>query len=81
MIQVLQRMLGKSIMADQPLMEAGLDSLSAMDLRVELISKLATDLPATLTYDHPTANAIIAHILSQQDSSRTQNANKVMVQL
>ena len=39
-------------------MEAGLDSLGAVELRNALASLFAVDLPATVTFDHPTAVAL-----------------------
>ena len=47
---------------DQPLMEAGLDSLGAVDLRNALSTQLSVELPSTLTFDHPTLPALAAYI-------------------
>lgn len=46
----------------QPLAEAGLDLLGALELRDSLSAKFGMELPATLTFDHPTASALAAHI-------------------
>ncbi len=46
------------VSADQPLMEAGLDSLGAAELRASVLSKFGTELPATATFDHPTTSAL-----------------------
>jgi acyl carrier protein len=43
-------------------MEAGLDSLGAVELRNALSTKFGTYLPATLTFDYPTA-AVMADFL------------------
>ena len=47
---------------DQPLMEAGLDSLGALDLRNATAAHFAVDLPATLVIDYPTLNALALYI-------------------
>lgn len=40
-------------------MDAGLDSLGAVELRSALADRFAVDLPATLVFDYPTAAALI----------------------
>ena len=50
--------LGGTLSAQQPLMEAGLDSLGAVELRNALSARFGVQLPATLVLDHPTALAI-----------------------
>ena len=43
-------------------MEAGLDSLGAVELRNALSSRLAVDLPATLILDYPTISSLAEHL-------------------
>lgn len=43
-------------------MEAGLDSLSMVELRASLESTFAIELPATSIFDHPTIRALAGHI-------------------
>ena len=60
-----QRVLGQSIVADdQPLMEAGLDSLGAVELHAELGTVFQLEMPATLTFDYPTIAALATYIVS-----------------
>lgn len=47
---------------DQPLMEAGLDSLGAVELRNALNEQFGADLSATFMFDYPTMAAMAAHI-------------------
>jgi acyl transferase domain-containing protein len=46
-----------------PLGELGLDSLLAVELRNTLAKALGAPLPATLLFDHPTIDALTAHLL------------------
>ncbi len=55
---LLARMLGAAVQPDQPLMEAGLDSLGAVELRTSLSAKFGVDLPATLVFDYPSVAAL-----------------------
>jgi len=48
---------------DKPLMEMGLDSLMALELRNVLESNLACSLPATLLFDYPSLQALVNHLL------------------
>ena len=47
----------------QPLMDAGLDSLGAVELRNTLATRFAMDLPATLTFDYPTVRALSQYLV------------------
>jgi len=47
---------------DQPLMEAGLDSIGAVELRNAVSEKYGTELQATVMFDHPTIQSL-AHYL------------------
>ena len=47
---------------DQPFMEAGLDSLGAVDLRNALEARFSISLPATAAIDYPTTAATAVYI-------------------
>ena len=49
---------GTAISADAPLMSAGLDSIGATELSTRLSSRLETELPQTLLFDHPSLRSI-----------------------
>ncbi len=65
MAEVVAGVLAGALPASQPFMEAGLDSLGAVDLRNALDARFAVSLPATATFDHPTTAAMAAFIAAE----------------
>ncbi len=63
---------GRQVPADQPLMEAGLDSLGAVDLRNALSTQFLVDLPSTVTFDYPTVPALAAYVFTLLPQEPTQ---------
>lgn len=57
-LAVARSVLGNEVALEQPLMEAGLDSLGSVELRNQLASRFAVELPATITFDYPTPAAM-----------------------
>lgn len=51
----------------QPLMEAGLDSIGAVELRNAVNTKFGIELPATATFDYPSADALARFVVQQTD--------------
>ena len=51
--------------AQQPLMEAGLDSLSSVELKNSLEAKLGAELPSTLVFDYPTMAALAGFLAAK----------------
>ena len=63
--KLVRRMLGEGVTDEEPLMEAGLDSLGAVELRSSLGHAFGIDLPATLTFDYPSIGALSKFLASQ----------------
>ena len=59
---MVRRTTGSSVDADSPLMDAGLDSLGAVELRnlLRQVSGEGVPLPSTLVFDYPSMEAIAA---------------------
>ncbi len=64
---MLEEMLGVVLTPHQSFMEAGLDSLGAMDLHKTLCASFECELPATIAFDFPNALALARYIASILD--------------
>ncbi|MGW3818685.1 SDR family NAD(P)-dependent oxidoreductase [Streptomyces sp. NPDC005046] len=54
----------ESVGPDQPLRELGMDSVTAVELRNRIGTRIGARLPATLLFDHPTVARLSAHLLT-----------------
>ena len=61
---IVSGLLGNEVPLDQPLMEAGLDSLGAAELRNSIQGHFSIEVPATVVFDHPTLSAL-SHMVSE----------------
>ena len=59
---VISSIMGQEVSPEQPLMAAGLESLSAVEVRNSLQQRLSVDLPATVIFDYPTPKALAGYI-------------------
>ena len=61
--------IGEEVKSDQPLMEAGIDSLAATELQQKLADELSVELPSTLVFDYPTVDSIIDFLMDKLDNA------------
>ncbi|MFJ9963659.1 SDR family NAD(P)-dependent oxidoreductase [Streptomyces avermitilis] len=54
----------QSVRPDQPLRELGMDSVTAVELRNRIGTRLGAKLPATLLFDHPTPSRLAEYLLT-----------------
>ncbi|MER5750156.1 SDR family NAD(P)-dependent oxidoreductase [Streptomyces sp. NPDC002088] len=54
----------ESVRPDQPLRDLGMDSVTAVELRNRIGTRIGAKLPATLLFDHPTPDRLAAHLLT-----------------
>lgn len=60
--EIMQNLFGLDVAPSQPLMEAGLDSLSAAELQNAIATAFSTELPATVMFDYPTLEALAGYV-------------------
>ena len=65
MLGAIKEIMGAGVSAEAPLTSAGLDSLGAVELRKELAGLTGLELPSTLVFDFPSAQAIAELIAGQ----------------
>jgi acyl carrier protein len=71
-------LVGAHVGSEVPLMEAGLDSLGAIELRNALASAAGLQLPGTLIFDHPSIHSLVSY-LQQQSTPFEDQASVVSV--
>lgn len=73
-LSLLEGLMGSRIAVDQPFMEAGLDSIGAVELRNNLELRFSLQLPASLLFDYPTVQSLSRFLAaSLQPLSNPQN--------
>lgn len=62
----------------QPLLEAGVDSLGAVELHNKLEAKLGIELPATITFDYPTTAALASFLATRMSSAQPDQPDELL---
>lgn len=68
---IVRSLFGLEVPSSQPLMEAGLDSLSAAELQNAVATAFSADLPATVMFDYPTLEALANYVTEQVSAKAT----------
>lgn len=72
MYNAAERIVGTAVDMKEPLMEAGLDSLGALELRRELSTALGVELMPTLVFDYPLIDTMAEHLVGMLTSPLTE---------
>jgi len=70
--QIASEVINKDVSVDAPLMDAGLDSISATELSNKISAHLNAELSPTLLFDHPSLRSIADALSVNSGSSPTQ---------
>ena len=69
--QIASEVINKDVSVDAPLMDAGLDSISATELSNKISAHLNAELSPTLLFDHPSLRSIADALSANSTSSPT----------
>lgn len=65
LLRMIRHLTGSEVGAGASLGETGLDSIAAVELRNEIAARFGLTLPATITFDYPTPDALAAYVVAR----------------
>ena len=79
--QMASEVINKDVSVDAPLMDAGLDSISATELSNKISAHLNTELSPTLLFDHPSLRSIANSLSVEQETEEVMEPEFETVEL
>lgn len=73
--RIVEKVIGLPILVNQPLMDAGLDSLGAVELATALSQRFGVTVHSTLVFDYPTAEAVSKHLFKELETVPAESAD------
>ena len=75
---IIEQVLNVQVPLDLPLVAAGMDSITSVDLRDHLNKAFLINLDPTVVYDYPTASALAGHIMQIKDLDRVEKQEEAV---
>ncbi|CAG9464996.1 unnamed protein product [Pedinophyceae sp. YPF-701] len=75
--QIVDEVVGAHVAVDRPMMDAGLDSLGAVEVHAKLQTELNVDLPQTIVFDYPTVSELAKHLSQMMGQAGGQSVAQV----
>jgi len=76
---IIEQVLNVDVPLDMPLVEAGMDSITSVDLRDQINDAFSIRLDTTVVYDYPTVNALAVHIKQINDKDKSEKHEELAI--
>ena len=74
--KTVETLTGTNVSGDEALVDAGIDSLSAVELVSTLGHELNTEIEPTVLFDHPTIGSLCDYLVAQVNASSETNTGR-----